>query len=244
VFLEEHHVGRAGSHVNSSTSQSIAGREELLESIEAVSNDLAERECQIIHITLWGSDETGAPNIVYDQTPEQVALDVRDAALDRSGLITRKATTLGRPFLLSLPDHLTDAAPLERTYVLQLLNTGYGSLICCPISLGHTVGHVLLGSPQRMMQETDVLAHASRLYQLLVPLFHRHPARRPLRLARALTKQETRILTLTAEGMTEKEIASDLTLSPHTVRIRVENAKRKLGARNKPHAVALFLSTQ
>jgi DNA-binding CsgD family transcriptional regulator len=57
-----------------------------------------------------------------------------------------------------------------------------------------------------------------------------------------LTQREKECLTFSAEGLSEKEIASKLTLSTNTIRVHIENAKRKCGASNKCHAVALCIA--
>ena len=60
--------------------------------------------------------------------------------------------------------------------------------------------------------------------------------------AQSLTAREIEIATLTARGLSEKEIASEYSISPNTVRIHVENLKRRLGAKNKTHAIAMLLA--
>jgi DNA-binding CsgD family transcriptional regulator len=59
-----------------------------------------------------------------------------------------------------------------------------------------------------------------------------------------LTSRETEIAALTARGLSEKEIAHMLVISPNTVRVHIENIKRQLGARNKTHAIAMLLSAE
>lgn len=56
-----------------------------------------------------------------------------------------------------------------------------------------------------------------------------------------LTARERDCLMLSGRGHSEKEIAKLLDISPNTVRVHVENSKRKLGAENKTHAVVLSL---
>ena len=46
----------------------------------------------------------------------------------------------------------------------------------------------------------------------------------------------------TSQGMSEKEIATALGVSPNTVRAHIENVKRKLQAKNKTHAVVICIS--
>lgn len=56
-----------------------------------------------------------------------------------------------------------------------------------------------------------------------------------------LTRRERDCLILTGHGRSEKEVALALDISPNTVRVHIENAKRKLGASNKSHALILAL---
>jgi DNA-binding CsgD family transcriptional regulator len=46
---------------------------------------------------------------------------------------------------------------------------------------------------------------------------------------------------LSGRGCSEKEVAQELDISPNTVRVHIENIKRKLGAANKSHALILSL---
>lgn len=56
-----------------------------------------------------------------------------------------------------------------------------------------------------------------------------------------LTKRERDCLVLSGRGLSEKEVAQELDISPNTVRVHIENIKRKLGASNKSHAIVLSL---
>lgn len=56
-----------------------------------------------------------------------------------------------------------------------------------------------------------------------------------------LTARERDCLILTGRGHSEKEVALALDISPNTVRVHIEKAKRKLGASNKSHALILAL---
>lgn len=58
---------------------------------------------------------------------------------------------------------------------------------------------------------------------------------------RPLSSRETEVLTLIAEGMSLSDIAQRLTISLATVRTHATNIYRKLGARNRSHAIALAL---
>ena len=57
-----------------------------------------------------------------------------------------------------------------------------------------------------------------------------------------LTRREREVLERLAEGRATEEVAALLHVSPHTVRSRVKTLLRKLGARNREHAVAIALT--
>lgn len=57
-----------------------------------------------------------------------------------------------------------------------------------------------------------------------------------------LTQRQKQILILSGQGLTEKDIASQTGISSSTVHFHVENAKRRLGASNKLHALVLAMS--
>lgn len=56
-----------------------------------------------------------------------------------------------------------------------------------------------------------------------------------------LTHRERQCLELSACGYLEREIANILQISPHTVRVHMVNAKKRLGAKNKSHSIILAL---
>ena len=61
--------------------------------------------------------------------------------------------------------------------------------------------------------------------------------------ARPLTSREQEVITLIALGRKTAQIASELYISPATVRTHVRNAMSKLGAHTRAELVALTLST-
>jgi PAS domain S-box-containing protein len=58
-----------------------------------------------------------------------------------------------------------------------------------------------------------------------------------------LTPREREVITLLALGLSGAEIAERLVLSPETVRVHVRNARHRLGARTRAHAIALALES-
>lgn len=57
----------------------------------------------------------------------------------------------------------------------------------------------------------------------------------------SLTRRELECLSALADGLKADQIASKLQISPPTVAMHVTNAKRKLGALTREHAIAIAL---
>jgi len=53
------------------------------------------------------------------------------------------------------------------------------------------------------------------------------------------TERELNILRLVARGMTNKQIAEVVGVSPYTVKDHLQSVMRKLGARNRVHAASV-----
>ena len=66
-------------------------------------------------------------------------------------------------------------------------------------------------------------------------------AGQPAPVGEDLTEREGEILSLLARGLTNKQIAADLNLSPGTVRIYVSQILDKLRVSNRTEAAALAL---
>lgn len=58
----------------------------------------------------------------------------------------------------------------------------------------------------------------------------------------ALTARETEVAGLVIKGLSEREIAESLGITTSTVHFHVEQARRKLGARNRAQLAALVVA--
>jgi DNA-binding CsgD family transcriptional regulator len=74
------------------------------------------------------------------------------------------------------------------------------------------------------------------LLRLLVP--HLEDAYRRARMAAAVTPRELEVLTLVAEGLTNREVAGRLDISPGTVRSHLEHSYSKLGVGTRTAAAS------
>jgi DNA-binding NarL/FixJ family response regulator len=61
-------------------------------------------------------------------------------------------------------------------------------------------------------------------------------------LSSELTARQREVLNLAAQGLSNREIGTDLELSPQTVRRHLQAIRVKLSARNTAHAVAIALT--
>jgi two-component system response regulator DesR len=77
------------------------------------------------------------------------------------------------------------------------------------------------------------IAHAARMVGLGMTLFAPESADP----ASGLSERERQVLDLIAGGATNREIAAELFLSPHTVKDHTSTLYRKIGARNRAEAI-------
>jgi DNA-binding CsgD family transcriptional regulator len=59
-----------------------------------------------------------------------------------------------------------------------------------------------------------------------------------------VSQRQEQILRLVAAGLSDKEIAAQLNLSPHTVRSHLQRLYRERGFRNRAEAVAAWLGSR
>ncbi|HWD69395.1 MAG TPA: LuxR C-terminal-related transcriptional regulator [Solirubrobacteraceae bacterium] len=125
---------------------------------------------------------------------------------------------------------------------------GFWSLL---LERGHLVGVHELSVGDRAGMRVVVVALANVLpgehLVLLAPAdwssqdLHGAELPVPRRVAAVLSVREQEVLRLVADGSSLREIGEQLTIAETTVRTHLANANRKLGARNRAHAVALAL---
>lgn len=91
--------------------------------------------------------------------------------------------------------------------------------------------------PEFLLDTVEAVAHGRMVFPFLDV---RKVNQSPLT---SLTRRELEVLSALAAGRTNKEIASDLELSPNTVKFHVKNLFQKLGVHNRSQAIALYLKT-
>lgn len=130
---------------------------------------------------------------------------------------------LGEASGTELCSRLSDASPVTRV----LLMSGVGRITS---TAARSVG--AFGFVPKNWSCRD-LAGAARMVGLGMTVFA--PTEHPT--PNALSDREWEVLKLIAEGATNKEIASQLFLSPHTVKDHTRTLYRRLSARNRAEAI-------
>ena len=97
------------------------------------------------------------------------------------------------------------------------------------------------GEPQELQRAIGVVATGGTY---VAPLVEGLFARARETDSHVLSKREREVLQLLAHGATGEHASALLTLSPETVRTHIRNARRRLGARTRVHAVALALESE
>jgi DNA-binding NarL/FixJ family response regulator len=187
------------------------------------------------------------PAVIDSLTRVLGGAGIEIVATARSGREALAALQAERPQValldVRLPD--TDGVALTRevkrlspeTAVVLYTASGNSSILSDALAAG-VAGVVLKDAPLADIVRAITSAAAGELY-VDPALAGVAGAGRP-----ALTDRERQILGMLADGHSNEEVAETLYLSPETVRAHVVKASRKLGAKNRTHAVveALRLS--
>ena len=170
----------------------------------------------------------------------RIARDLHDAVGHQVALISVQAGAMG--YLLDTdPDkareslaHIQQAGEVDE-YVFEALRSGASGF------LGKGSRPDVLIEAIRTVARGDALlspAATRGLIARFLTLHDRAPEATPA-LVDALTEREREIVALVATGMSNAEIADQLTLSPLTVKTHANHAMTKLGARDRAQLVVL-----
>jgi DNA-binding NarL/FixJ family response regulator len=187
-------------------------------------------------ITVVGEAANGAEAVTLARAhrPDVVLMDIRMPVLDGIKATREIARTPGleRVRVLILTTYDTDE------YVFEALDSGASGFLLKdsgPAELLHAVRVVAAG---------DALL-APRITRRLIGQFT--AARTAQHVADdrlgVLTQREREVLTLVGQGLSNEEIAEQLTLSPATARTHVSRAMVKLGARDRAQLVVVAYQT-
>ncbi|CAM5734195.1 DNA-binding response regulator OS=Streptomyces alboniger OX=132473 GN=CP975_09520 PE=4 SV=1 [Streptomyces alboniger] len=192
--------------------------------------------CDDMEVVGEASDGKEAVELSHDHHPDIVLMDIRMPGTD--GLAATSA--------ICADPELADTRVLILTtfetedYVAQALRAGASGFLGKDV----TADTLLAGLRTVALGEALLSPGATRT---LITRFLTSPApgtqlAPPERLA-DLTVREREVMALAAEGLSNTEIADDLTLSPLTVRTHVHRAMTKLGARDRAQLVVMAYQT-
>jgi len=187
-------------------------------------------------ITVVGEAATGAEAVTLARAtrPDVVLMDIRMPVLDGLEATRQLAATRGleRTRVLILTTYDTEA------YVFEALQAGASGFLLKdsgPAELLHAIRVVAAG---------EALLAPRITRRLIAQFTAARSARRAAdeRLA-VLTQREREVLALVGRGLSNQEIAAELTLSPATARTHVSRAMVKLGARDRAQLVVVAYQT-
>lgn len=130
----------------------------------------------------------------------------------------------------------------QREFFKEAEDFGIRNGITVPIHGHHNFAMMSMLAEGTSKERAQHINEYHHLIQLLTLYFHNHAGGMLLESYRKkerpnLTKREIECLTWAARGKTSWEISVILSVAESTVIAHVENAKKKLGVNNKPHAV-------
>ena len=188
-------------------------------------------------LTVVGEASNGhdAIRVAREAHAEVVLMDIRMPGLDGLAATRRIAAddSLAGVRVLILTTFEVDE------YVFEALRSGAAGF------LGKGARPDALIDAIRTVARGDALLSPSATRGLIARFLavHDNEPVRPSPLLASLTDREREVVTLVADGMSNTEIARQLTLSPLTVKTHANHAMTKLGARDRAQLVVLAYQT-
>ncbi len=193
---------------------------------------------QIVHVGIFSLDNILIRDVIHSCAFEGLRVEVNDFAEELKWGVCLESEHLLSPF-----DLLTHKFETVDTHLYDDLRkvaerAGLKQIMIIPMKVKNTTSVVIINFPL-----ADYKDHANellpQLYQIMIAIYAVFPKLLAWPEIGALTLREAEILSLSAIGLTEPEIAERCGISINTVRNHVENSKKKLNARNKLHAVMI-----
>ena len=195
---------------------------------------------------------TCLPNALKSAPPRRDVMAAVEApvrhACETGGLedaVFLDMTASPRPFVFSIND--TESGPRGSRLADAAQAAGYGALLVVPVRCWVDrcpSGMILLSRENgswldRHVRNTGLaLAHAATQSLLRLRQLHEDDSMA----TPTLTGREREVLSLSARGLTTRDVGTALGISISGVNFHIANACRKLGANNRTHATSLALA--
>ena len=174
------------------------------------------------------ADGAGALNEVQRTRPDLVLMDIRMPGIDGLEATRRLLDRPGGPKVLVLTTYEVDE------YVIEAMRAGASGFLLKDLRKGQLVRAVHQAAAGDLVIDPSI---TKRLIEKVVDT-KRAQTRARSALGR-LTEREIEVLKLMARGLTNAELAADLSVSESTVKTHVARILDKLELRDRVHAVIL-----
>ncbi|MDY7105975.1 MAG: response regulator transcription factor [Actinomycetota bacterium] len=182
-----------------------------------------------LRVVATAADGVDAVRVATEHDPDVVLMDVRMPRMDGIEATRRlSAGDPGRPRVLILTTFDLDE------YVYDALRAGASGFLLKDVTAERLFDAV------RVVAAGDALlapAVTRRLISEFASMRPGAPQEPPPAALGALTTRETHVLRLLADGLSNREIASDLVVTEETVKTHVSRILNKLGLRDRTQAV-------
>jgi NarL family two-component system response regulator LiaR len=171
-----------------------------------------------LEVIAVAGDGQQAVELCEQAQPDVILMDIVMSIMDGPTATTRIRESWPQVQVLALTSFV------EEDLVRRAIGAGAIGYLLKKASADELAGAIRATHHGRSTMDPDVVQVLIRSAQQPPPLGH------------DLTDREREVLALLAEGLTNKEIAAKLTLSPATVRVYVSHILSKLGASNRTEA--------
>jgi DNA-binding NarL/FixJ family response regulator len=183
-----------------------------------------------IEVVAEAADCYGAIRLAGQRQPHVALLDLALATKDDPGAIT---AMVSHPALAGVATMLI-AHPNSEERVLSALRAGAVGVLASDAEAGELIGSVLLVAGGKALLPAGVVRRLLRE----LPTHSRLDGRVAERF-KELTEREREVVALAATGLSNREIAEQLVISPATAKTHVSRAMIKLHARHRAQLVAI-----